>query len=210
MTLLPRHFAERLALLVLSLTGLVTVALFSSLPARMATHFDWHGRADAWHSRAFVAIMLPALAAAIWALLRIVAQRAKEQRAAMSWVAGGTVVFMCALHLLLLAHAQRPDLDVTQLTCLGCGAFFAFLGLLLPKVKQNPWVGVRTYWTLRSPEVWARTQRVAGAAFFVGGAVVAVLALLAPAIALPALLVIVLGIVALSFGYSWRISSRAA
>lgn len=210
MSLLPRHLAERLALLVFSLTGLVTVAVFASLPERMATHFDWQGHPDSWHPRAFVVVMLPAIAAALWALLRIVGQRAKEQRTAMSWVAGGTVVFMCALHLLLLAYARRPDLDMTQATCVGCGAFFAFLGLLLPKVKQNPWVGVRTYWTLRSPEVWARTQRVAGAAFFGGGLVVTVLALLAPAIALPALLVIVLAIVALSFGYSWHISTRTA
>ncbi len=39
------------------------------------------------------------------------------------------------------------------------------------RVRKNPFVGVRTYWTLTSDENWARTHRFAGYAF-VGAALI--------------------------------------
>jgi uncharacterized membrane protein len=41
-------------------------------------------------------------------------------------------------------------------------------------VKRNPIVGIRTAWTLRSDENWARTQRVGGYAMVSAGLVTVV------------------------------------
>ena len=46
-------------------------------------------------------------------------------------------------------------------TAASLGALFVMLGLVMPRVRRNPWVGVRTPWTLASDENWARTHRFA-------------------------------------------------
>jgi uncharacterized membrane protein len=49
------------------------------------------------------------------------------------------------------------------------GAMFVAIGLVMPRVKRNPLIGVRTPWTLTSDENWARTQRVGGYAMVASG-----------------------------------------
>ena len=73
------------------------------------------------------------------------------------------------------------------------GAFFVALGLVLPRVRRNPVVGVRTFWTISSPEVWARTQRVGGYAMVVGGAAGALLCLVGTTSAYAAAMVVMIG-----------------
>ena len=202
-TRFPRRFADRLSLGMLGLTSLATALVYDSLPARIATHFDWRGNADSWQPRALAATLLPGLAVGLLALLRFV-PRGRGEGA--PWAATATVAFLCTIHALVLGHARNAGLDVVNGTTLACGIFFSALGLFLPKLKQNPWVGARTYWTLRSPEVWARTQRVVGAGFFLGGHAITAVSLLAPRLGLATLLGTVTGVTVLSYVYSWRAS----
>jgi hypothetical protein len=86
------------------------------------------------------------------------------------------------------------------------GAFFMLLGLVLPRVRRNPWIGVRTPWTLASDENWAKTHRFAGYTMTLGGGA-AVVASMAGVPAL-ALAFILAGALAPAF-YSWRIARSA-
>ena len=76
----------------------------------------------------------------------------------------------------------------------------------MPRVRRNPWIGVRTPWTMASDENWARTHRFAGYTM-TGGGLCAVVAALAgaPAVGLAFILV---GSFAPAV-YSWRIARRA-
>jgi uncharacterized membrane protein len=58
------------------------------------------------------------------------------------------------------------------------GAFYVALGLVIPRIKRNPVMGIRTPWTLTSDENWARTQRVGGYSMVLGGIVAAVFGVL--------------------------------
>jgi uncharacterized membrane protein len=62
---------------------------------------------------------------------------------------------------------ETPSIG-TALNILLGGSFIA-LGLVLPRLRRNPWIGVRTPWTLSSDENWAKTHRVAGLTFTIGG-----------------------------------------
>jgi len=50
-----------------------------------------------------------------------------------------------------------------------CGLLFVFIGNMMPKVKSNFFVGVKTPWALSNSEVWNKTHRLAGYLFFFGG-----------------------------------------
>ena len=72
--------ADRFALGALGVTSLATAAAYRSLPARVATHFNWRGQPDSWQPRAVAAIVLPALAVALFVLFRVVLTRRRSER----------------------------------------------------------------------------------------------------------------------------------
>jgi uncharacterized membrane protein len=51
------------------------------------------------------------------------------------------------------------------------GVFWIALSLAVPRVRRNPFVGIRTPWTLASDENWARTHHFAGYTFAAGGVI---------------------------------------
>ena len=80
-----------------------------------------------------------------------------------------TAVFLAAVHVVVLYVALNPGVNVTRIVLLMSGLLFAALGLIMPRTKRNPVIGIRTKWTLTSDENWARTHRVAGYSMVVGG-----------------------------------------
>jgi uncharacterized membrane protein len=98
-------------------------------------------------------------------------KRLGESSAAL--VAALTTVFMAAVHVLILRVAIVPGASIMGAIWLVLGAFYIAIGLVLPRIKRNALVGIRTPWTLTSDENWARTQRIAGYSMVTGGAVTA-------------------------------------
>ena len=81
-------------------------------------------------------------------------------------------------------------------------------GNIMGKVKTNWFMGIRTPWSLSDPDVWAKTNRMGGWVFFLGGLVTLILCLVLPAeieeIAVFAMLgIFVVGMVATYF-MSWK------
>jgi uncharacterized membrane protein len=168
--------SDRLSLALLSGAGLVTAALYRRLPDPMPVHFDLHGRADGWMPRAFAAPMLPLIGAGVWAFVRYGARllpppaRERYERSPIGVAAMLTAGFMAGLQLCVLA-ASLGDGTFGRGFSLLLAVFWLVMGLLFPKVRRNPFLGVRVSWALRSDEDWARTHRLAGQCFTVGGLV---------------------------------------
>jgi uncharacterized membrane protein len=187
-----------LSLGVISLTGGMTALVYDRLPERVATHFDIHGQPNGWMPRAMAAAFMPIFTIGIWAITRNTYRlvRDEEKRVAaaepMPLIAALTAVFMCAIHCLILRFALAPGGDITSPLVVLMGAFFVALGLVLPRVRRNPIVGIRTFWTIKSPEVWARTQRVGGYSMVVGGVAGILLGLIGGTSAFAAALVVMI------------------
>jgi uncharacterized membrane protein len=91
-----------------------------------------------------------------------------------------TSTFLTAMALLIDTVALGWKLDVLRLVTLGMLVLFAVMGNFLPKLRPNRFVGIRTPWTLKSPEVWTRTHRLFGAIMLIGS-----LALMFPCVLMP-------------------------
>jgi uncharacterized membrane protein len=158
-----------------------TFAVYDRLPDPMATHFDLHGTPNGWMPRPMGAWFMPVLGAGLWAFMRLVprllpaTERKRVTDSSMALVSAITLTFLVVIHVLLLRVALVPGASITEGVWLAMGALWIALGLVLPRVRRNAIVGVRTPWTLTSDENWARTQRVAGYAM-VGGGIVALAA----------------------------------
>lgn len=169
-----RHW-DGLALASIGGAAAASAALYGELPERVATHFDLQGNPNGWMARPWAAWFLPGFALLLWAVIRFaprVLPSSDEKRlrgGIVALVAALTAMFMAAIHVVILRVATSPGIPVTKMVYVLAGIFFVVLGLVLPRVKRNPIIGIRTAWTLRSDENWARTQRVGGYAMVIAG-----------------------------------------
>jgi hypothetical protein len=111
--------------------------------------------------------------------------RERLARSPTSAVAAVFATLLVSLHLTAVYAALHPGFARGRWLWLAVGLAWLALAQVMPRVRRNPLVGIRTAWTLSSDENWARTQAVLGAG------VVALVALLVSALA-PALYSLVL------------------
>lgn len=206
---------DRLDLVSLALlggAGAITGAVWERLPERMPIHFDLHGNADGWASRPVGTGLLLGTSFVVWALLRFGAAvlpkawRERFEASPVAALATLTVAFLVAMHLFVLWAALHPGASIGSAFSVTFGVFWVVLAMVLPRVRRNPFVGVRTAWTLSSDENWARTHRFASWAFALGGLVAIVCGLAsAPAVAIAAILASALVPVVYSFVVAHRL-----
>jgi uncharacterized membrane protein len=171
----------------IAVTALATAAIYGDLPVRVATHFDMAGNPNGWMPRPVAAAFGPVAALVLWAIVRFVprALPTKEQQrlgdAGPALVAALMAVFMAVVQVIILAVALTPSIEITRVIWLPVGGLFIALGLVLPRIRRNGVIGIRTPWTMTSDENWARTHRVAGYCLAAGGVLAGLLGLLVPA-----------------------------
>ena len=206
----PSH-VDTLTIGLLLLVFVITAAVYGRLPDPMPTHFGPSGRPNGWMARPWGAWLVPGLSVALAALLRFGARllpgewRGRLEASPVRLLCLVTVGFLGAVHLLVVRAALSPAKTLGSSSWVLTGTFLVVLGQILPRTRRNPFVGVRTAWTLTSDENWAQTHRVAGYACTVGGAVVALAGFLrAPALAIATLLVTA----SVPLLWSWRLARR--
>ena len=85
---------------------------------------------------------------------------------------GLEVVFIC------MGYSGIQHLSGTEgelycsATVILMGILFAVLGNIMPKMKMNGLMGLRTTWSMKNDEVWSRCQRMGGTVTFFGGVAV--------------------------------------
>ncbi len=153
-----------------------SVLYYPHLPEQMPTHWGLSGEPNGWSSRLWGAWMLPFLMAIIWVIMRAV-PHLDPKHANYANFAGvyetlivATLVFMLGAHLLILAAAMGQVLDMGRFVMAGIGAFLIVIGVILPRIHPNWFVGIRTPWTMSSDLSWDRTHRLGGWLFAVMGA----------------------------------------
>jgi uncharacterized membrane protein len=185
----------------------LTGAVYARLPERVPVHFNIHGVADGWMDRGMGAWVLPLTTLVIWSLVRFgglllpEATRARVRTSSIDAVNAVTTALLVALQCVILHAALARRGSVATELGVTLGVFWVVLGLLLPRVRRNRWVGVRTPWTLTSDENWAKTHRIAGLTFVIGGAM-GVLLTLAGAGGLGLALILASGLIPALYSYA--------
>ncbi len=197
--------SDRISLAAVVALALGTLAVFPLLPAEVPIHMDLHGDVDGVAPRALGAAILPASALLVLGVTRL----RGGARPGARWAATFTVLFLGALHVLLLRMALTGAGSAGTALAALLGAFNLALGLVLPRVQRNRWVGIRVPWTLASDENWARTHVFAGRLFVAAGVVTLVACLVAPAVATPAAIVALLAVTLAATLYSRRLATAA-
>lgn len=209
---------RRLPELLVLAVCVVSAAAFTQLPPLVANDVSWllpFAAPVREASRAFAAFLVPAviiglLAAYRWA--RSSRGQAATALALPGWLAtpGGDtpeyekftgaldLIMLCvialasSIHLGFLASALRWRGPTSLLVGVVFGLVLAAMGNVMPRLRPNPIAGLRTEAMLNDPIAWRNAHASFGRVWVVGGALVIVVALLAPRYSLVALLAVLL------------------
>ena len=158
-----RIIATTLALLLPSAIGLI---LWQRLPELMPIHFNFNGVADNWAGRPFAVFAMPGFflicyLICIFAMLHDPKGDNIGGRliSILMWVMPVTslIVSIC-----IYAYALNMPINISFICISLIGVVNILLGNVMPKIRHNYTVGIKTAWTLADPENWYHTHRVAG------------------------------------------------
>ena len=211
--------ARRHVFILLALV-LVTVAMsagaFSRLPALAPIHWNWRGEADGFGSRWTISLVFPVTAAFLVALflalpmLSPIRDASDRSRLAYGRCAVVGIVGVVLIHATILGRALGWAIDVPSSILVIAGALLAGIGNEMKNVRRNPWIGIRTPWTLASDDVWERTHRVGRRLMVAWGLTIALAGLVLPNWA--AIVIVIAGAIGLtvwSMAYSYALSRQA-
>jgi uncharacterized membrane protein len=194
--------------LALTLAAVIAAALlYQRLPDATPIHFSIDGPADGFVHKPLGPFAY-ALMLGVLTLVMSLAPAISPNRFRMEPFAPSYRLIVCALLALIgwidacvTAAGLGAPLDPSRAGLLGLGLMLMVVGNVMGKVTPNFFVGVRTPWTLASPEVWRRTHRTAGWALVALGAVVALAELFdaPPAAPFLALAAVAVGLIVYSY-----------
>ena len=172
--------------------------------ARVPIHFDIDGRPNGWAPASVGLFVIPGIAALLWAagpiLPRITPRGDNLDRSGVAygttWVAVGAVLALAQAAIVAAALGRPVQMAAALPATLGL--MFLVIGNVMPKLRWNYVMGVRTPWTLADEWVWDRTHRFAGWLWVVGGLALILTAVAAPHAPHPGFLAGTIGLLAIS------------
>ncbi len=168
-------------LLILLLPFAILAAAWDQLPERLPTHWGLNGHPNGYTEKGIGFFLIPLLNVGLAALLIWIgkidpkANKMNLPSAAMKPIRLVITAFLSAMVSVTLLPSMGMNVDVKTVVELGLPIMFLLIGNYLPAVKPNYFVGIRTPWTLESPENWRLTHAMAGKLWVIASAIFFVL-----------------------------------
>ena len=64
------------------------------------------------------------------------------------------------------------SLDIGQLVFGIIGMLMIVTGNLMPKLRMNSMIGLRTHWSMKNEVTWKKSQHIGGISFIIGGVII--------------------------------------
>jgi uncharacterized membrane protein len=166
--------------------GVIIVMLFMAayfypnMPDKIAVHWNAAGQADGYASKAIGILALPIITIGIYALFLVipVIEVFKENLAAFREVYDSIKLFIAVFMLVIYSASILQNIgykfNMTIVIMPAVAVLFYYLGTVMPKMRRNFFVGIRTPWTLANDEVWAKTHAAGGKTFKVNAIIILV------------------------------------
>jgi len=180
---------------------------YPQLPDKIPSHWNAQGEIDAWNSKDFAVWFFPSLGLIVYVLMTFIPfidpLRRNYAKFALPyfWIRLLLIVFFLSLYLYVLLGA---NININYFIIPAISLLFIVMGLFLPKIKKNYFVGVRTPWTIHSEQVWDKTHVLAGKLYVLAG-IATFLGLIFVDYAIFILLVSIIGASLISVAYSYFI-----
>ncbi len=181
------------AVLLICVVGTVVFLILS--PDRIPVHYNFAGEVDRIGSK-YENLLWPGFAVGLGLffllMARVPGKKGEKTNEKVLMIAGVcTLVFFTLLGFCFMLKALKydPDAapkvsydDVNRFVSIGIGVLLVVLGNIMPKIRRNSLIGIRTKWSMANDSVWRKSQRFSGIAAVIAGFVMIILALFIPGI----------------------------
>ncbi|HVA80365.1 MAG TPA: SdpI family protein [Candidatus Binataceae bacterium] len=200
------------------LAGMFVLAaiVWNRTPDRVPIHWDAAGNVNGYGSRFEGLLLQPMIGIGVYflmiALPRIDPGRANYANFSIAYetIRTSVIALMAAVYLVTQLAIQGSAVNLGVIIPLMVGALMIGVGNVLPKLRPNWFVGIRTPWTLSSKTAWGQTHRFGGWLFVLVGFIFMLGVLLPPILRvivwLPTIFGLILGLYVFSF-VAWRNAS---
>lgn len=167
---------SEIIILTLVLISLLTaVFLYQRMPDEMASHWNAEGNVNGYMSKFWGLFLMPIVAAAIF-IMFIIIPKIDPLKANIKKFMGYyesfmvlVTIFLLYIYGLSLAWNLDYRFNMTRMITPAIGLLFFYAGILTENAKRNWFIGIRTPWTLSSPKVWEKTNKLGGQLFKISG-----------------------------------------
>ena len=171
----PTLKTEYLPIILIILAYVLGTYFYGHLPERVPSHWGLNGQVDGYSGKFFGAWFLPILLLGIYLLFLVLPyfDPKKEQYInfikAYLGVKNLIMAFLFVLYIITALAGIGYNISISLIMPLMVGLLFIGIGYFIKDVKQNWWMGVRTPWTMESPVVWEKTNKLMAKLMMVGG-----------------------------------------
>jgi len=180
------------------------------LPEIVPIHWNAAGQIDGWGPSWFAAFLIP-LIMAVMLLLWVVLPKIDPFKEHWPhfiehyWAFGLVLqLFFVFLFAIILSPSFGFQFNMAQVFPPAIAVLFIAIGLLLPHLKRNFFIGIRTPWALASDRVWAKTHAFGGKLFIVFG-IIMLFSVALPEWAFAVVIGLALLMLAATFVYSYLV-----
>lgn len=160
----------------------VVLALLQLLPDKIPAHYGISGEVDRWGSK-YETLIFPAITIIFGFIMLIVTKYAsKQEKVGNNNQKIGTLTGILSLLLFnimtfyflyadfnKIKNLNSIPIDLSQLIFILLGVIMMILGNIMPKVKMNSMIGLRTTWSMKNEITWKKSQKFGGISFIIVG-----------------------------------------
>lgn len=187
--------------------------VYPALPERAASHWNSAGEVNGYMGRFWGAFLMPfvMLGAAVLFLaiprLDPMKENIKSFRNYFDGFIFVILIFFLYVYALTIFWNLDYRFDFTMAILPALSVLFYSSGVLIGKTRRNWFIGIRTPWTLSSDSVWEKTHRL-GEKLFKLAALISLVGLLFPSMAIYFFFIPVIVAAVASVGYSYLVYKR--
>ncbi len=174
----PNLKTEFIPILFILITLISSFYFYVFFPVQVDIHWNIYGEVDNYSNKIFTAFFLPLFNLAIYLLLLFIPcldpKKANYYKFKNVYhiIKGGVIIFISLLYIIVSLNGIGYTLPVNIIIPLGVGLFFIIIGFYLKDIAPNWFLGIRTPWTLSSPNVWVKTHKYGSKIFIVSGLII--------------------------------------
>ena len=155
------------------------------LPEKIPAHYGFDNQVDRWGSK-YEALLFPVISILmgyfLLAMARLAAKKEEhgENNKNVTIIVGILVLILLnALNVYSLytsfnkvENLSFVSLDIGQLVFGIIAMLMIVTGNLMPKLRMNSMIGLRTHWSMKNEATWKKSQHIGGISFIIGGIII--------------------------------------
>ena len=174
-----KYLKESIFLLFIVLPFAYLATIWKDLQLQIPTHFDLSSNPNGWSDKNGLLALLAELNLGIYIIMLLIPKfdpKNKIKQMGEKYFSFRLLmtIFISLLSIYILYTGASKKINTNLMFAL-IGALFAVMGNYFQALKPNYFIGIRTPWTLESPDIWKKTHRLAGRLWMVGGVLIIII-----------------------------------